>query len=378
MKYFDNAATTKISDVALRTYVDVSRTLWGNPSSVHEAGRQARERVESDRQAIARCLNVKPEEIFFTSCATESNAIVFESLLWARTPGHVIVPAIEHAAVTGYVTLLRQKGWNVTMIDAPKGYVDPADVQKALRPDTRLVCCMLVNNVTGTIQKVNDIVHIVRAAEHASGRPVHIHTDATQALGKIPFDLRYLGVDSAAFSAHKIHGPKGVGFLWNKDGALTALSRGGGQERALRPGTENVPGIAAMAAAVQEAYKNFDRNDAHARKLSRIVRESLGDNPHVTFLTPENGSSPYILSFSNDKLPSEVFMRFLAQKGFCVSAGSACSNNAKAEASAVLGAMRYSPDLVKGAVRISFSGDSSEEDTRALCTAIGEILGGNV
>ncbi|MDD7202003.1 MAG: cysteine desulfurase family protein [Sphaerochaetaceae bacterium] len=376
MAYFDNAATTRISDAALDAYNHASTTWWGNPSSLHKEGLKARKRLEEDRSEIARLLHVAPATLTFTSCATESDGIILGNYLWAQQPGDIIIPAIEHSAVTGYTRLLKRLGWNIVTVDAPGGFLDPGEIAGALTERTRLVCCMLVNNVVGTIQPVKEIVQLVRRREQAIGRKIHIHTDATQALGKIPMDLHDLGVDSAAFSAHKIHGPKGVGLLYNKDTSIIALSRGGEQEKALRPGTENLPGIEAMTVAIADAVENLDSHIASYRALNAIARRRLASCPHIHIVTPEKLSSPAILTISNDKLPSEVLTRMLYDKDYCVSSGSACSNNAKGHQGSILMAMRQGPSIAKGAIRISFGTDNTMEEVEGLCDTLLSILGG--
>lgn len=372
--YFDNAATTKISDRALHAYIEASNEDWGNPSSRHKAGREARALLEGNRATLASLLGVSANQLFFTACSTESNAIVLQSLLWSPQPGHVIIPSIEHNAVKGYVHLLKEKGWNVSLVDAPEGFVDPDTIASLLTPQTRMVAIMLVNNVTGTIQPVKEIVQICKdyQATHG-GRKIHVHTDATQALGKIPFRLTDLGVDSAAFSAHKLQGPKGVGLLYNTDPAVIGLSRGGEQEAALRPGTENTPGIAAMTVAVQDALSSLDAHYEQAVHLNHMIRIEL--DGVVQFLTPTKGSSPWILNITTDTYPSEVFTRMLYDADFCVSAGSACSNNAQGKQESVITAMRFSPAQARGSIRISLGYQTTEQEVMLLCQTIRHLLG---
>ncbi len=376
MAYFDNAATTKISDEALKAYVYSSTHYWGNPSSLHKEGSKAHERLEAVRKQLSDLLGVNPSTLTFTSGATESNAIILQSLLWSSQSGDVLIPTIEHDAVSGYSHLFKSKGWNVATLDAPNGFVQPEEIRKRLNPKTRMVVCMLVNNVMGTIQNVREMVHIVRSYETQTGRKIHFHTDATQALGKIPFSLTELGVDSAAFSAHKLHGPKGVGLLYNRDAGITPLSRGGGQERGFRPGTENLAGIEAMGVAVKEALCNLDTHLSHYRALNDLARKMLSSSPHISILSPLKGCSPAILNISNDKLPSEVLSRMLYDKGYYVSSGSACSNNAKGHLGSILLAMRLSPELAKGSIRISFGTDNTEEETKGLCETLLSLMGG--
>ena len=231
-----------------------------------------------------------------------------------------------------------------------------------------MVSIMLVNNITGSIQDVGGLVEVVRTFEAGhNNRKIHFHTDATQALGKIGFDLKSMGVDSAAFSAHKLHGPRGVGMLYNTNAGIESLSRGGAQEQGLRPGTENLGGIAAMHQAIKDAFSNLEENFKQVSSLNRFLRDRLALLP---VLSPPENCSPYILTLSHPTLPSEVFTRLLFDQGFCVSSGSACSNNAKQKSQGVLSAMAFSPQLAKNSIRISLSKDTTEDDVEALAQTI--------
>lgn len=377
MVYFDNAATTRISRKALDTYNMASDAYWANPSSLHHEGLKAKSKLDECRKKLSLLLAVPEDTLTFTSCATEADSIIMESFLWAPQCGEVLMPNIEHGALTGFTRLFRQKGWTVTALDAPQGFLDPEDVRRHLSEKTRLVLCMLVNNVMGTIEPVAEIVKVVRKFEQETGRKIHVHTDATQALGKIPFSLVSLDVDSAAFSAHKLHGPKGVGLLYNRNKAITALSRGGEQEAGLRPGTENLPGIMAMTAAVEDALDNEETNLEKVRHLNALLRERLSPLQGVTILTPAERSSPYILNISTEKYPSEVLTRMLYDKDFCVSSGSACSNNAKQHQGTILSSMQVSPKQSRGSIRISLGNDNTEEEVMALADALSGLLGGD-
>ncbi|MFA6845140.1 MAG: cysteine desulfurase family protein [Sphaerochaetaceae bacterium] len=372
MLYFDNAATTKISEVALAAYDKVSEEYWANPSSLHREGQKAKQRLEDDRNEIARYLGVPASTLTFTSGATEANGIILQNLLWAPKSQSVIIPSIEHNAVRGYERLLREKGWDVVSLDAPRGFINPRQLESALSDQTRLVCCMLVNNVLGTVQMVEELVQVVRNFQMRTGRKIHVHTDATQALGKVDFNLTKLGVDSAAFSAHKLQGPRGIGLLYNTDSSLVALSQGGEQERSLRPGTENLPAIEAMTVAIKDAFDRFDEHQQRAQEINALVRASLGEV--VNILTPKENSSPYILNISTNKFPSEVFTRMLYDQNCCVSSGSACSNNAKQKAENVLSAMKFPPSIAKGSIRLSFGYDTTVEQAQQLCTTIRQLI----
>ncbi len=368
IRYFDNAATTSISAAALDAYTKAVEHYRGNPSSLHQEGREAKAFLQQTREDLAGLLGVDAAALTFTSGATEANAIIISSLIWKERKGQIILSGIEHPSVSEYARLLKQLGWKVTVLPAPRGFIQKEDLQRALSSETRMVSIMLVNNITGSIQDVGGLVEVVRTFEAGhNNRKIHFHTDATQALGKIGFDLKNMGVDSAAFSAHKLHGPRGVGMLYNTNAGIESLSRGGAQEQGLRPGTENLGGIAAMHQAIKDAFSNLEENFKQVSSLNRFLRDRLALLP---VLSPPENCSPYILTLSHPTLPSEVFTRLLFDQGFCVSSGSACSNNAKQKSQGVLSAMAFSPQLAKNSIRISLSKDTTEDDVEALAQTI--------
>jgi cysteine desulfurase len=369
--YFDNAATTVMSEAAMDTYLRVAREYWANPSSSHHGGKRAAAFLTEQRERAASLLGVDAKHIIFTGGATQSNDIILSSLLWRIRPQHYIASGAEHSSVLQWQALLSHAGWRATLLDAPGGFVDPQSVETALEMQTRLVSVMLVNNTLGTIQDVGAMVSLVRhfEAQHKS-QPIHVHCDATQALGKISFDLKGLGVDSASFSAHKLHGPRGIGILYNTNQTIQSLSRGGGQEGGLRAGTEDLASIAAMVIAMQEAQSTLEKNLAHVTALNGRMRELL-DGP--TILTPSANSSPYILTIALPPLPSEVAERMLDDLGFAVSAGSACSHNARQKGAKVHNALRLDPSLSQSSIRISFSGDTSLKACEELASAINTL-----
>ncbi len=365
--YFDNAATTPMSKQAIHTYVSVTESYVGNPSALHQEGLKAKELLEGLREKSAHLLDVPPSTLYFTSGGTESNAIILNHILWKPQKAEIILTNIEHPSIKEYGTFFRQLGWKVIYLDAPHGFVPPEDLKKALSDKTRLVCCLLVNNVVGSIQDIASLVAVVRKKEAETGRKIHFHTDAVQALGKIPFSLTALGVDSASFSAHKIHGPRGVGILYNTNASVTALNRAGEQERGLRGGTENLSGISAMVTAMEEAHSVQDTAYKQVMKINTLLRERLSFLP---ILSPTQLYSPYILTVSVKPWPSEVFTRLLYAKGFCVSSGSACSNNAKQKNQGVLLAMQVDPQDAKSSLRLSFSKETTIEKAELLSQAI--------
>lgn len=371
--YFDNAATTVMSERAREAYIRTAQEFIGNPSSLHREGRKAKDELERRRASIASCLGVQPSSLVFTSGATESIALVFQSLLW-QEPGHVVISRIEHEAVSSWSAILEKNGWSVTRLRARGGFVSPDELRDALRSDTRLVAIMAVNNVTGAIQDTDALVKTVREHEKAVRHRVFFFSDSVQALGKTGLDLASSDVDGASFSSHKINGPRGVGMLYlrNRD-SIRLIAPAGGQEGGKRGGTENLPGIAAFAEAVSEWYEDRRGNEERIAAIKREMKEKL-IGYGLQILSPEN-SSPYILSFATP-FPSEVFTRMLDDKGFSISSGSACSNNAKGKSESIYEAMGIRNNIASHAVRVSFSKDTKEEEASALADAIKEIIHG--
>lgn len=372
--YFDNAATTKLSERAARTYIETANNFYGNPSSIHREGRKAKEELERRREECATLLNVKSEQLIFTSGATESISLFFSSLLWQEA-GEILVSRIEHEAVSSWIPILTYKGWKVNYLKAKKGYVTAEEVKQKLTENTKVVALMAVNNAVGTIQPIEEIAREIREYEKTRRRKILFFSDSVQALSKTGMDLLRWDVDGASFSAHKINGPRGIGLLYLKNPqSYRAIAPAGGQEKGKRGGTENLPAIAAFAEALKEWMENKDENEKRISGLNKIVREELS-NLGIKILSPDDNTSPYILSVATH-LPSEVFTRMLFDKGVCVSSGSACSNNAKGKTESVLEAMGIKHDDATKAIRISFSKDSTKEETDMLIKAFKEVING--
>jgi cysteine desulfurase len=364
--YFDWAATTPMCPRALLAYQGAAIEHPGNPSSLHKMGLDAARFLTEQREESASLLGVDSKNIIYTGGATESNSIPILSQLWKRTPGRILLGSLEHDSILQYKHLLEQKGFEVVFVPAKGGYVDPDALAQRLTVNTQLVCIMLVNNALGTIQPIENIAKRIREFESEHHKSIHLHCDAVQALGKIPMDLMKLDVDSASFSAHKFQGPRGVGMLYQKNNTLVPLSRGGGQEAGLRPGTENVAGIAAQNAALRLAIEHLDENLLKAIALRKIFEDEIAKAQHIEILSPKSGSqlafSPYIIALSVDSVPSEVFSRIMYDKGFCISSGSACSNNAKNKSADTLNSMGFSHKQTKSMIRVSFGSDTKAED----------------
>ncbi len=375
MYYFDWTATTPMSESAIEEYSSCARKYIGNPSSTHQLGNQAALRLEEERIKTATLLGTKPSNIYYTSGGTESDSIIISSLLKSPSPGEIITTGIEHSAVLEWRKTLEAAGWKFTILQCPNGYLKPENLEKALNDKVKMVCVMKVNNVTGTIQDTKAITNIIRTKEIEYGRHIHFHCDAVQALGKIPLNLDKEDYDSAAFSAHKFQGPRGVGILYNKNNAISALSRGGGQEKGLRAGTENLPGICAMNKALNESLTSLEEKYQHIFQFRNRI-EDVSKELGCKLLSPSSMDidnkffSPYIICISVKPIPSEVFLRVMSDKGFCLSAGSACSSNTKGKAEGVLAAMNVDPMDRRSSIRISFGAGTTEEDVYLLANAI--------
>ncbi|MCR5761583.1 MAG: cysteine desulfurase [Sphaerochaetaceae bacterium] len=373
MHYFDWTATTPVSESALNEYSKISREYPGNPSSTHPMGLKAKERLEEERKHIASLLGVPSSTVYFTSGGTESDSIVLSSLLNTLTPGTILTSAIEHSAVLEYKGILQKYGWTFKSLRCPGGYLNPLSVKEALTPDVRMLCVMSVNNVTGTVQDLNEIVSVVREYSKSTGRSIHIHCDCVQSMGKIPFDPVSLDIDSCAVSSHKFFGPRGVGILYNRNKGLLSLSRGGGQEKGLRGGTENLPAICAMGVALEEALASMNENYETVSNYRNMVEKAALESGY-SVLSPISDSgkcySPYIINICVKPLPSEVFLRIMGDKGFCLSAGSACSTNSRGKAESVLEAMQIKSQDRMSSIRVSICAKNTEEEVSLLCEAI--------
>lgn len=376
MNYFDWTATTPICEKALEAYCNASRTFTGNPSSTHPMGMAAKQALDNERNLVASLLGVPSSTVYFTSGGTESDSIVLSSLLLSPSKGEIITTGIEHSAILEWKKTLELSGWKVTVLSCPKGYLDPQRLKAALNEKVRMVCFMKVNNVTGTVLDTKALVKVVRDYSKTIGRNIHIHCDAVQALGKIPFDMVEEDLDSCAFSAHKFCGPRGIGILYCRNKAISSLSRGGGQEKGLRPGTENLPAISAMRAALELAMDNMEKEYEKVMSFRSEVEKTALECGY-RLLSPSSGSglefSPYIINISAKPLPSEVFLRIMADKGFCLSAGSACSSNSRGKAESVLSAMGFDSSDRMSSIRISFGKDNTMDQVKALCEALRQV-----
>lgn len=356
--YFDNAATTRVRSGAAGAALRVMREEYGNPSSSHTAGRSAAAVLEIARSSVAGALGAAPDEIYFTSGGTESDnwAVLCAAEMQSRGGRHIITSVIEHDAVIQPSRRLEAKGWEVTFLKpGSDGRIPPEAFAAALRDDTVFASLMLVNNETGAVNPLGEYAKEIRKRKLGT----ILHTDAVQGLCKIPFTVKELGADLVTVSAHKLHGPKGVGALYIKRGVkLPPFVLGGGQEREKRSGTQALPAIAGFGEAVRLGRSELDDKAAAARRLRDFTTARLAEElPEAVTIGP--GDSPYILSLSLPGYKSEVLMTFLEGEGIYVSRSAACKKGAR---SRVLEAMRLKNEVIDGALRISFSRYSTADE----------------
>ena len=363
--YLDNSATTRVLPEAARKAAEVMVEEYGNPSSLHTRGFRARQELEASRETVAARLGAKPEELYFTSGGTEGNNLaLFGAALAKKRQGNRIVTTLaEHDSVLGTVGELEKQGFEVVRLRPDsEGHLSEEQLFDAVNEKTILVSMMLVNNETGAVFPVSAAARAIRRKK----APALLHTDAVQAFGKLEFSPAKLGADLCTVSAHKVHGPKGVGALYvSKSARILPHTFGGGQEKGLRPGTESVPLICAFGEAVRLLPKASEAGPEMER-LNGLLRGKLRELPEVTVNSPEDGL-PYILNFSAGRVRAETMLHFLAEQNIFVSSGSACG---RAKPSHVLEAMGLPKERISSALRVSFSRFSEEDDVLALAEAL--------
>ena len=362
--YLDNSATTAVSAAAADKAYQIMTTVYGNPSSLHSKGMEAEHELTAARKSVASQLKVSADEVFFTSGGTEANntALFGAAYATARTRRKIIISSVEHSSVLEAAKRLEDEGFTVERITPQSdGTIHPEDVAAAVDGSTALVSVMLVNNETGAVMPVGDIFAAVKAANPQT----LCHTDAVQAFGKLPVRARALGADIISVSGHKVHAPKGVGALYVKKGVrLVPRQYGGEQEKRFRPGTENLPAIAAFGVACGEF--DIEGNRERVQRLNAYAREQLLQIDGVALNSPAN-ALPYVLNFSAGRVRSETMLHFLEERDVFVSSGSAC---AKGKPSHVLSALGLSRDRADSALRVSFSKYNTAADIDALCEGI--------
>lgn len=370
--YADQAATTALGDAAWKAMEPWLRTEFGNPSALYEEGRRARDCVEAAREKTARLLGAEPREIYFTSGGTEAdNWAVYAAARQGAQTGkrHLILSAFEHHAVLNPMKALEKEGFELTLLPVHEnGIVRADELEKAIRPDTALVSVMFVNNEVGTVQPIAELGKVCRE------RGVLFHTDAVQAAGHLPIDLRLLSVDLLSLSAHKFHGPRGIGALYIRNGVfLENLIRGGGQERGKRAGTENTAAAAGLAAALEDSLLNRPEKDAYTAALRETVQKALLCVSGSSLNGEESKRLPGNLNVSFQGVEAEALLIYLDMKGIAVSSGAACAAGAL-EPSHVLTAMGLSEERAKGAVRITLDETNTREEAERLACAIPEAV----
>ena len=370
--YADNAATTQMSRAAIDAMLPYMETIYGNPSSLHSVGQQAAEALQNARERIAACLNASPREIYFTSGGSEADnqAILSAARLGARKgKKHIISTAFEHHAVLHTLKKLEKEGFEIELLPVGAiGTITAQQVKSALRADTCLVTVMYANNEIGSILPIAEIGEVCREAG------VLFHTDAVQAAGHVPIDVQAQHIDMLSLSAHKFHGPKGIGVLYARQGVpLTSLIEGGAQERGKSAGTENLPAIMGMAAALEDACAHIDEN---ARKVSALrdrLIAGLSKIPHSALNGDPVNRLPGNVSFCFEGIEGESLLLLLDAKGICASSGSACTSGSL-DPSHVLLAIGRPHEVAHGSLRLSLCEWNTDEDVDRILAAVPEVV----
>lgn len=372
MIYADNAATTKMSKASIEAMNFVINEVWGNPSSLYTHGQKAKELLEKSREEIAGLIGCEPREIVFTSGGSESdNQAILSAAEIGRKNGkmHIVSSAFEHHAVLHTLEKLKKEGFEITLLDVHNdGLVNPCELESAIKDDTCLVSIMFANNEIGTIQPIKEIGEICQK------KNVIFHTDAVQAVGHISINVEELKVDMLSASAHKFKGPKGVGFLYVKKGIkLKNLIEGGAQERGKRGGTENLPGIVAMATALKEAVAGIADNTPHITALRNKIIEGLNDIPHSILNGDIKNRLPGNINFCFEGIEGEALLLLLDDKGISASSGSACTSGSL-DPSHVLLAIGRVHDIAHGSLRLSIDESITEEDADYIIKSVKEVV----
>ena len=368
--YADNAATTKMSRTAIDTMIPYMEEYYGNPSSLYTLGQQAKEALDQAREDVASVINAQPREIYFTSGGSEAdNQALISAAAIGKRKGktHIISSAFEHHAILHTLNKLEKEGFEITLLPVHEnGIIVPDELEAAIREDTCLVTIMFANNEIGTIQPIREIGAICK--KHG----IIFHTDAVQAIGHLPIDVVEDQIDLLSASAHKFHGPKGVGFLYARKGIpLPNVIEGGAQERGKRGGTENVPGIMAMAAALKEAAENRDQNALHLTSLRDRLIEGLSKIPHCALNGDRNNRLPGNVNFCFEGIEGESLLLLLDDKGISASSGSACTSGSL-DPSHVLLAIGRVHDVAHGSLRLSLGEENTEEEVDYIINSVKE------
>ena len=370
--YADNAATTKLSKTALEAMLPYFETVYGNPSSLHSLGQEAKEALEAARQTVADCLGCEAREIIFTSGGSEAdNQAILSAARFGARKGkkHIISTAFEHHAVLHTLEKLKKEGFDITLLDVKENHnVSARQVKEAIREDTCLVTCMYANNEIGSVLPIAEIGAVCKEAG------VPFHTDAVQAVGHIAIDVKAQNIDMLSLSSHKFHGPKGVGALYVRRGLpLVNVIEGGAQERGKRAGTENIPGICGMAAALKDACEHLEENTKKVTALRDRLIEGLSKIPHCALNgDPVNRLSGNV-SFCFEGIEGEALLLYLHANGVCASSGSACTSGSL-DPSHVLLAIGRVHDVAHGSLRLSLCEYNTEEEIDHILTAVPQVV----
>ncbi|MCR5546050.1 MAG: cysteine desulfurase [Lachnospiraceae bacterium] len=372
MIYADNAATTQMSEVAFNTMTNLMKEIWGNPSSLYTKGQESREVLEKAREEIAGVIGADAREILFTSGGSESDnqALLTAARIGARKGKmHIVSDAFEHHAILHTLNRLKEEGFEVTLLDVHEnGIIDPAQVEDAIREDTCLVTIMYANNEIGTIQPIKEIGEVCKK------KNVLFHTDAVQAIGHIDIDVERDNIDMLSASGHKFNGPKGVGFLYARKGInLSNLIEGGAQEKGKRAGTENVPAIAAMAAALREKKDTLEKNATYVSKMRDKLIEGLSSIPHSALNGDAKNRLPGNVNFCFEGIEGESLLLLLDDRGILASSGSACTSGSL-DPSHVLLAIGRVHDVAHGSLRLTIDETVSEEEIDYIVKNVSEVV----
>ena len=370
--YVDNGATTKMSETAVKAMTPYMTEIYGNPSSLHSVGQRAAEALADARERIAACLNCSPREVTFTSGGSEADnqAIISAARIGEKVgKKHIISTAFEHHAVLHTLNKLKKEGFDITLLDVHEnGIVTAEEVEKAIRPDTALVTIMFANNEIGTIQPIAAI------GEVCENHGVIFHTDAVQAVGHVKVDVKEQHIDMLSLSAHKFHGPKGIGVLVSRRGIpLTNLIEGGAQERKKRAGTENIPAIMAMAAALEEACGHLEENAKKLIAMRDKLIAGLSEIPHSILNGDPKNRLPGNVNLCFEGIEGESLLLLLDDKGIAASSGSACTSGSL-DPSHVLLAIGRPHEIAHGSLRLSLSEENTEEEMDYIIAAVKDVV----
>lgn len=370
--YADNAATTKMSKTVIEAMLTYMDKIYANPSSLHTLGQQAKEELDAARQSVAKLLGAQPQEIIFTSGGSEADnqAIVSAARIGERKgKKHIVSTAFEHHAVLHTLDRLKKQGFEITLLDVHEnGIVTPQQVEAAIKEATCLVTIMFANNEIGTIQPVKEIGAVCRK------KGVLFHTDAVQAAGHLHIDVEDMNIDMLSLSGHKFHGPKGVGVLYAKKGIpLANIIEGGAQEKGKRAGTENLPAIIGMAAALEEACANMAENSRKVQKLRDKLIDGLSAIPHSVLNGDRECRLPNNVNFCFEGIEGEALLLLLDAKGICASSGSACTSGSL-DPSHVLLAIGRPHEIAHGSLRLSLCEENTEEEAEYIINAVTQVV----